>query len=297
MQNRKHYAAALMAFVIWGFFPIPLRGLIDYTSGQILYFRILFSFAVLAIVLLGFRRDVVADNISRFQNLPAADRKRVILLTVAGGALLTFNWLIFIYIVNHVNVKTASFSYLICPVITAVLGYIILSERLTSLQWIAVGLCAVSCVLVGFNSVRELGFSVVTALTYALYLISQRRNQGFDRLVILGIQVTISLTVLSTVTPWLVSEVPAEPYFFSVITLIAVVFTVLPLFLNLFALNKINSATIGIMMYMNPLINFTIAFVIYQEQTTALQAVGYVIIALALVMFNYQVFRKFSIAS
>ena len=80
---------------------------------------------------------------------------------------------------------------------------------------------------------------------------------------------------------------------FYLITLaIALLFTVLPLFLNLYALNRINAATIGILMYLNPLINFTTAFLLLHETASLIQVVGYGIIAAALVMFNYPVLRR-----
>jgi chloramphenicol-sensitive protein RarD len=81
-----------------------------------------------------------------------------------------------------------------------------------------------------------------------------------------------------------------------VIIIVAVLFTVLPLFLNLFALNKINSATIGILMYINPIFNFTIAFLVFNERINFLQVIGYTIIILALILFNYQNFRKIQTA-
>src|SRR4051812_4034061 len=263
MGNQKHYAAAITAFVIWGFFSIPLRALKDYSAGDILYFRIIFSLLILAIVIIGFRRKPITQDVMKLKSLNAIERRNVILLTLAGGALLTMNWLIFIYIVNNINIKTASFAYLVCPVITAALGYVLIKERLTTLQWIAVALCAFSCVLVGLSSWSELAYSFVTALTYALYLISQRRNQGFDRIVVLGIQVLFSFIILSFVFPLLVDRVPAEPKFYLIIITIAGLFTVLPLFLNLFALNRIKSATIGLLMYLNPLFNFSVAFFVF----------------------------------
>jgi chloramphenicol-sensitive protein RarD len=72
---------------------------------------------------------------------------------------------------------------------------------------------------------------------------------------------------------------------------IAVVFTVLPLFLNLFALNRINSATIGILMYINPLINFSVAFIVFGETVNAIQLAGYFLIIVALVIFNFPAVR------
>lgn len=214
------------------------------------------------------------------------------MLTLVGGALLCVNWLTFIYIVNEINIKTASFSYLICPVITAVLGYVMIREKLTSLQWLAVGLCTISCVLIGMSSALELGYSFLTAITYALYLISQRKNQGFDRIIVLGVQILFSLVLLTLLNGYLIQSIPESVKFYSLIAVIAIVFTVLPLFLNLFALNRINSATIGILMYINPLFNFMIALIVFKEQVSLLQAIGYSIIMMALILFNYPYVRK-----
>jgi chloramphenicol-sensitive protein RarD len=292
MSINKHYAAAITAFLIWGFFAIPLRALVAYSSGQILYFRIVFSVIVLAILVAGFRRRELINNVALLKSFGTAKRNGVIALTLVGGALLTVNWLTFIYTVNNINIKTASFSYLICPVLTAALGTVLLKEQLTRLQWIAVFLCSASCVLIGMSSVLELGFSFLTALTYALYLISQRKNQGFDRIIVLGVQVLFALIVLSLLVNSLVTSVPDELYFYEIIAIIAVFFTVLPLFLNLFALNKINSATIGILMYINPIINFSVALLFYGEKMDVFQVLGYFIIFIALILFNYTTLKR-----
>ncbi len=291
MDNRKHYLAAISAFVTWGFFSIPLRALKEYSAGEILYFRILFSTLVLLVIIFGFKRNDIRKDLAFLRSFTPEKKRNVILLTLAGGVLLTVNWLTFIYIVNHINIKTASFSYLICPVITAVLGYVLIQEKMSSLQWVAVALCTLSCVVMGLNSALELGYSFLTAITYALYLISQRRNQGFDRSIILGIQVLFSFLILNIFYSQLITEIPTTAKFYSLIMVIAIVFTVLPLFLNLFALNRINSATIGILMYVNPLINFSVAFVVFGETVNAIQLTGYFLIVVALVIFNYPVMR------
>lgn len=294
MNSQRHYTAAISAFIMWGFFSIPLRALREYSAGEILYFRIALSLVVLVAVIAIFRKSSIRATVDAFRAHTPNKRISVAALTLVGGALLTVNWLTFIYIVNNINIKTASFSYLICPVITAALGVVLIRESMTRLQWIAVLLCTISCILIGLNSALELGYSFLTALTYALYLISQRKNQGFDRMVVLCIQVCFSLILLSAIFPLLVNEVPASGTFYGLIFLIAVLFTVVPLFLNLYALNRINSATIGILMYINPIINFTVAFVVFKENITALQLVGYVIIFIAVILFNLPYIKRLS---
>jgi chloramphenicol-sensitive protein RarD len=288
MKNKKYYGAAILAFVVWGFFPWILKSLSAYHAGEILYFRILFSTIVLLVVVLAFRNSKLRSDISRLRATASNDKLKIILLWLAGGLLLTINWLTFIYTVNEVNIRTASFSYLICPVLTAVLGYALLKEQMTATQWIAVLLCAISCVLMGMNSVSELGYSVTTAVTYGLYLVLQRLYKEFDRMTVLSVQIIFSFMLLNIFSAYLVDDVPTETDFYIIITIIAAAFTVLPLFLNLY----INSATVGILMYINPIFNFTIAFLVFNEQVTILQVVGYCIIAVALVLFNYPNLRK-----
>ncbi|HCZ36342.1 MAG TPA: EamA family transporter [Cytophagales bacterium] len=292
MGTRKHYAAAVSAFVVWGFFSLPLRALKDYTAGEILYFRIASSVVILLVILFGFRRYKMKMDLMRLRSFPEKQRNQIVGLILGGGVLLIVNWLIFIYVINAINIKTASFSYFICPVLTAVLGNFILREKLSQLQWLAVSLCIISCVLLGLNSAAELGYSFAVALSYALYLITQRRNNGFDRLSVLFVQMLFALLILSLAFPWLVNDVPQTFHFYGLIIVVAGVFTVLPLFLNLYALNGINSTTVGILLYINPLMNFIIAFLVFDETITSLQAIGYLIILVALVLFNYPNLQK-----
>ncbi|MEO8470848.1 MAG: EamA family transporter [Chryseolinea sp.] len=292
MNNRKHYLAGVSAFLIWGFFSIPLRAIHDYFVGEILYFRILFSAMILIIIVAGFKRKSLLADWKKLWSLERVHRRQIIQLTVAGALLLIVNWLTFIYIVTNINVKSASFSYMICPVITAVLGAWLLKEKLTSMQWVAVSLCTVSCVLIGMSSALELGYSFLTAVSYAMYLVSQRKNQGFDRIIVLSIQMILCLIILSCFYPFLVHEIPSEFRFYGVISVIAGLFTVLALFLNLFALNRINSATIGILLYLNPMLNFILAIFVFHEHIDLLQGVGYLVILVALILFNLPVLSR-----
>jgi chloramphenicol-sensitive protein RarD len=111
-------------------------------------------------------------------------------------------------------------------------------------------------------------------------------------MIMLGLQVLFSFVVLNIFFNVLIDKLPDNPRFYSVTFMIAVVFTVLPLFLNLFALNRINSATIGILLYLNPIFNFSIAFIVFGEKANTIQIIGYSIILIAVILFNYPTFRK-----
>ena len=286
MKNR-YYLAALAAFVIWGFFSLVLKPLSAYPSLDILFYRVFLSAALMCIIVLSIG-SIRKKNILIFKQLSPSEKWRTVYLTFIGGALLTGNWYFFIYAMNHISIKSASYAYLVCPILTTVLAYFILKEKLTRLQWISVLLSVISCAILSFHNLSDLFYSLIVALTYAFYLISQRGNNKVDKLVILCFQMIFSALILLPFYPAFSAALPMEFNFYFYISLIAIFFTILPLFLNLYALKGINSSTMGILLYINPLINFIVARLFFNEPTTVTQVISYAFIALSIVLFNYE---------
>ena len=289
MKLSRYHLAAFAAFLIWGFFPLPLRTLTAYPSTQILFFRVLLSLVLLLAINLIARRAAVRTVWQQWQAANPQERRRVAFSTGGGGILLMSNWLLFIYVMNQISVQAASFAYLICPILTALLGFGLLGERLRPNQWLAIGLSALSCMLLGTGAVRSVLMSLLVAFTYAFYLISQRRLQGYDRLVLLTVQLLLAACIILPMAPLLGAN-PSAGFADTHLVLMAIIlsssFTVLPLFLNLYALNVLPSGTVGIMMYVNPLLSFGLAFWYYGEQATLLEAGAYGVILLSVVLYN-----------
>lgn len=293
MQINKYFVAALTAFFIWGFFSLALKPLHDYASLDILFYRVFYATVLLLIINLFFRKDKLKKDVAFFNAFEVKEKKKTIFLTILGGFLLVVNWFLFMYCVNHVSIQSASFAYLICPIITTVLAYFILKEQLSGWQWVAVCLFVVSCVILSYGHVKDLMYSLVIATSFALYLISQRKNNQFDRFVVLTVQLTIASIVLLPFYPFYKAVTPASFLFWGLMTLIVLLFTIIPLFLNLFALKGVNSATVGVLMYTNPLINFLLALFYFKEEINSPQIIAYSLILVAIILFNERVlFRK-----
>lgn len=286
MKTISYYFAALAAFLIWGFFSLALRPLAVYPSLDILFYRVFLSAAILFVISFIVRRKVLKEVRNLYSAAPKGQKKGMILQVLGGGLFLTANWYFFIYVTNHVSLKAASFAYLVCPVLTTVLAWLILRERLGRWQWISVWLSLLSCLLLAFNSLADLLYSLVIAVSYALYLVSQRRNFGMDRLFVLTLQVIFSALLLLPFYPVSRGKVPQEAVFYELIVLIALLFTILPLFLNLYALKGLPSSTVGILLYINPLLGFIIAVSYYSEKLNILQGVAYGMILLSVILFN-----------
>lgn len=286
MKFSKYYLVAFISFLIWGFFSLALKPLKGYPSLDILFYRVFMCAAVMAVISLFVRVKVLKDSVRAFQAMELKRKRQVGFLTLAGGVLLTANWFFFIYVMNHISVKAASFAYLVCPIMTTVIAFFVLDEKLSKWQWAAVLISVLSCILLSFNNISDILYSLIVAASYAFYLVSQRKNTGIDKFLVLTIQIVFSALLLLPFYPKYSAALPTEPTFYILITLIAVVFTIIPLFMNLYALQGVTSSTMGILLYINPLMNFSIALFYFHEPINSIQVIAYSLILLSIVIFN-----------
>lgn len=243
------------------------------------------AFICLPVLLILFRRQAIADTVALYKASDKKSRLVSILAAIAGSLLLTANWLFFIYVVNQVSLQTASFAYLICPILTAFLGYALLKESLNPQQWLAVAISFISCAILGYESMGNMAFSLLIALSYALYLISQRYVKVYDKMVLLTLQVGMAFLLISCLGQDFRGAASASAEFYGLVFVLSTVFTILPLFLNLYALKGLKSATVGILMYINPLVSFLVAFFAFNEQVSFIQWLAYLLIFLSVLLF------------
>lgn len=287
MKYTKHYLAVVTASTIWGSFSFALKPLARWSSVDILFYRVFFSAVLLLLVTLFFRRKAWDADRRTYAGLPAAAKKGIVLQALGGGLFLTANWFFFIYVLNHISIKSASLAYLVCPILTTVLAYFFLKERLTRGQWGAVGLSTAGCLVLAFGHLTDLLYSMVIALSYALYLVTQRKNYGTDKIIFLTIQVVFSALLLLPFYPFYHGPAPAAGLFYGLITVIAVCYTIIPLWLSLYGLERLKSSTVGIILYITPLLGFVIAVSCYGEKVDFQQGVAYGVIVLSVILFSW----------
>src|SRR4051795_4176183 len=138
-DNRAGLVYGFAAYCLWGLFPLYWPLLEPAGAGEILAHRCLWSL----VVVLG-----VLAYLRRLRSVPRllADRRRGPLLALAA-VLVAVNWGTYIYGVNTERVVETALGYFITPLITVLLGVVVLGERLSRTQAVAVALAA-SAVLV-----------------------------------------------------------------------------------------------------------------------------------------------------
>ena len=286
MNQSKYILAAVTAYFLWGFFSFGLKPIADYPSLDILFYRLFISVFVLIVINVGFRRDKIRLDWNLFRSLTKKEQNKLAALIVGGSIVLMSNWLVFIIVMNQVSVQAASLSYLVCPIITTVLAFVILKEKLSKIKWFAVLISAIACGILSFGHFTDLMFSLFVAITFASYLIIQRSLNRFDSFNLLMTQLSIVAILMLPLVFLYSSPIPTESIFYQSILMIVILFTVIPMFLNNFALKGINSSTVGILIYLNPIMNFILAITYYKEPISNIQIIGYALVLIAIIIFN-----------
>jgi len=281
--------SALSANVIWAFMSIPLRLIKSHNADQILYYRIITCFVICLIFTFAFNRNNLKKDISDIKKLTRKNFRYTLMLIGLSGVFITLNWFSFIYVVNNINIKSAAFAYMVCPLITALGGYFILKENLSSLKFVAIGVAVISIILLSTGSVKDTLWAVFTAFFYAFFLIIQRKIQGINKINMLFFQLIIALIIIIPLLILFPQPFPVDQTFWFSIIIIAIVFTILPLLLSLYALESLPSSTVGILIYINPVVAFSIAFFYFDERIKLNQVFAYLLLILAVLLFNYKI--------
>lgn len=274
---------------MWGFFSIPLRNLKAYPSDEILLYRLITSLLITWLIILIFRKKKIKSDLAYLKAQDAPARKRILGLALLAAVLITANWYSFIYAVNHVSLTSAAFAYMVCPLITAMGGFLILKEPLSKIKLVALAIAFVSILILARGSLTDVLWSVFIASLYAFYLIIQRVITGLDKLNMLGAQLIISLILLFPMFYVKFTAMPTDAYFWINILVISVFFTIIPLFLSLYALIGMPSSTMGIIIYVNPIVAFAVAFLYFNESISSYQVYAYSLLLGAVIIFNWNV--------
>src|SRR6195952_5948654 len=144
---------------MWGLFPLYWPLLKPAGAGEILAHRMVWSLVVMSIVV------TVLRGWSKIRAMTG----RTWLLVVAASILISVNWGVYIYATNSGQVVDAALGYFINPLVSVSLGVLIFRERLSSLQWAAVGLGSCAVLLIAIAGGRFPWIAVVLAVSFGLY--------------------------------------------------------------------------------------------------------------------------------
>lgn len=279
--NRAGVLYAVAAYLLWGGFPLYFLVLAPATPFEVVAFRILMSL-VLCLLLI-----TVTRGWSRLAAL-VRDR-RTALLMLAAAAAIYVNWLVYILASLTGHIIEGSLGYFINPLVTVLLGVLVLRERVRPAQWVALGIAgaAIVVIIVGYGSFPWI--ALVLAFSFAAYgLIKRVVGPRVDALAGLTLEtawlapIAIAQLVVVALTGGLAFGANGVPH--ALALLAAGVVTTVPLLLFAAGARRIPLVVLGLTQFLTPILQFLLGWLVLAEPMPPERWIGFALVWLALVV-------------
>jgi chloramphenicol-sensitive protein RarD len=275
---------AALAYVIWGLFPIYFHALARVDAFEIVMHRSLWSFVFVWAVLLATRR---------LQWVPAVVRQpRLVAQFMLSALLLSTNWLLYVWAVNHGHVVEASLGYFVTPLVNVLLGTWVLKERPRRLQWLALGVAACGVLWLTATLGRPPWIALGLAASFGSYGLL-RKTAPLGALEGLAVETAVMAPVALVALAAISAPHGGLPGLFAGLDsatvgwlLFAGPLTAIPLLLFAAGARRITMATLGTLQYLSPTLQFLLGVTFFGEPLEGTRLAGFVVIWSALVIYS-----------
>ena len=270
---------AVCAHVLWGLFPIFWKMLGGVSAFALVAHRVLWAFMFLAILVPILIRTGHEVSYEKFRET-IRSKKAWFAYSVAG-LMLAINWVAFIWAVTHDQILQASLGYYINPLLSVLLGVVVLGERLRWLQWSAVTVAAIGVTIMTVKGGGLPLASIAMATSFSTYGLIKKRSP-LPALSGLWLECTV---LLIPAFLWLILtspddgkvNFPTSPTLW-LLLLIGGTLTILPLALFAASTKRIPLSTVGVLQYIGPTLQFLTGFVVYGEPFDGGRFVGFIFV-------------------
>lgn len=212
-------------------------------------------------------------------------------LLLVAAAVISVNWGGYIWGVNNGRVVETSLGYFINPLVTVLMGVVVLGERLRRLQWCAVGLAALAVVVLTVDYGRPPWIALLLAFSFATYGLA-KKQAGVDAVESLAVETLYIGPVAAAYLAWLVasggSSFGTEGTGHALLLATTGIVTVIPLLCFGAAAIRVSMVTIGLLQYIAPILQFALGVLWYDEPMPASRWIGFVLVWVALVVFTWE---------
>lgn len=280
-EARLGYVYGLTAYILWGVLPLYFVALAPATPLEILGWRILLSL-MLCVVVLTISRQLL-------ETLRLLASRRIALLTLAAGVLVAVNWGIFVFATQTGHVVDAALGYFINPLVTALLGVVVLREALRPWQWVALGAGALAVIVlvVAYGEFPYIALGL--AFSFGFYGLVKKMLGQMGALQGLTLE-TLWITPAALGLLWWVHvsgglTIHTEGVFHFVLLALAGVVTSVPLLLFAAATRRLPLSSVGLMQYVNPVLQAIVGIMLLAEPMPVERWWGFGLVVIALLIF------------
>ncbi len=269
----------MTAYGLWGLLPLFFRLLHHVDPVEIVTQRILWSL-LLILGILAARRGLPA--------LLAAMQDRRLVVPLAGSALMIgINWLTYVWAVNDGHIVAASLGYFLNPLVNVTLGVLVLKEKLRRGQMLAIGVAAIGVAILAASALTTLWISLALAFSFAFYGLL-RKLTPVAPMTGLGVETALLTPLAIAYLLWELShggvafgqDAPT-----TALLIISGAVTTVPLVLFAVAAQRLPMATLGLMQYLAPTLQFLCGVLLFGEKLSTGQIASFGLIWLGLILF------------
>lgn len=284
-ESRSGFISGVLAYTMWGLFPIYFVVTKAIGPLEILSHRIVWAVPFGLLIILA--RKQLADVVRMLKN------PKVLGLLGLAAVALSINWGVYIYAVQQDQIFQGSLGYYINPLMYVLVGVLFLGERLTRLQGLAAGLaCLGVLILTLYGGVFPI-ISLILAVSFTIYGVI-RKQVDIGAMPGLFIETIILLPAGLLFLLWLYhngnQDFVAAELSMKLILIAAGPVTVLPLLAFAFAARRMKLSTLGFLQYIGPTLQFALALY-FGEVFTFAHAICFSFIWIAVFLFSWDAWR------
>jgi chloramphenicol-sensitive protein RarD len=280
-------AYAILAYVLWGFLPLYMKALSHIPAAEVVAHRVVWSVPIAALVLIAMRRT---------QDLRAALRSpRTLMMGVVTAALISVNWGIYVWAIASGHALDAALGYYINPLFSILLGAVLLGERMSLTQMIAIGLAAGAVLVLALDSGSLPWVALGLTFSWGFYALAKKSlpigpNQGFllEVLILLVPALAYIAYLSSTGQSSFLAASSRDTWL--LVGCGAV--TAVPLLVYANGAKLLRLSTIGILQYIAPTMIFLVAVFVFGEEFGRARMIAFPMIWAALVLYSSSMIRQ-----
>lgn len=286
-EQRRGLILGVVAYLIWGAFPLYWPLLEPAGAFEILAHRLIWSLVVMTGLVIGLRRAPQFWALVR-------DRRTLGLLALAAVTVTT-NWATYIWGVNHGRVVETSLGYFVNPLVTMLLGVLILRERMRPLQWCALGIAAVAVAVLTLDYGHVPWIALILACSFGTYGLAkkQARAGAFESLALeTALVAPFALAYVVGLAAAGRSHFTSEGTGHTLLFVSAGVVTAVPLICFGAAATRVPLVTLGLLQYLAPILQLALGVLHFHEPMSTGRWVGFAIVWAALAVFTADSLRQ-----
>jgi chloramphenicol-sensitive protein RarD len=286
VDQRRGFVYGVTAYLLWGLFPLYFPLLKPAGAIEILGHRVVWSLATMALVL------VAAKRVSQFRAIFA--NPRTLRLLSLAAVVIASNWGTYIYGVNHHKVVETSLGYFINPLVTVLMGVLILGERLRRWQWAAVGIATLAVLGIAVEYGRPPWIALILAFSFGTYGLA-KKQAGVESVESLTFETLLLAPIAGGYLVWI--GVSGDQHFLghgvghSVLLALTGIVTAIPLMCFGAAAIRVPMTTLGLLQYLAPVIQFLLGVTFLDEEMSPMRWAGFGLVWVALAIFTWESLR------